>query len=180
MTIFGLICTAVPFVVVQSLNHVQLFVTPWTAARQPPCPSLSPRVCPSSYPLRQWCYPTISSSADLFSFAFSLSQHQVFPSELALCIRWSKYWSVSFSYSPSNEYSGLIFLYNWLVTSPCCPRDSQESSPTPQFEIITPHSIHENHGIGKPKLKEKRKVEEKLKSIHWENVGDIWTVIQHK
>ena len=61
---------------------------------------------------------------------------RVFPSELALCIRWSKYWSFSFSYSPPSEYSGLIFLYNWLVTSPCCPKDSQESSPTPRFESI--------------------------------------------
>ena len=51
-------------------------------------------------------------------------------------IRWSKYWSFSFSISPSNEYSGLIsFRTNWLL-SPCCPRDSQESSPTPQFKSI--------------------------------------------
>ena len=44
------------------------------------------------------------------SFAFNLSQHQVFPSESALCIRWPKCWSFSFSISPSNEYSGLISL----------------------------------------------------------------------
>ena len=53
-----------------------------------------------------------------------------------LCIRWPKYWSFSFSISPSNEYSGLIsFRIDWfdLLAS---PRDSQESSPAPQFESI--------------------------------------------
>ena len=40
--------------------------------------------------------------------AFNLSQHESFSNESALCIRWPKYWSFSFSISPSNEYSGLI------------------------------------------------------------------------
>ena len=69
---------------------------------------------------------------------------KVFSNELALCIRWPKYWSFSFNISPSNEYSGLIFfrmdwldlLQNGLDGSPCSPRDSQESSPTPQFKGI--------------------------------------------
>ena len=47
--------------------------------------------------------------------AFNLSSIRVFSSELALCIRWPKYWSFSFSTSPSNEYSGLIsFRIDWL------------------------------------------------------------------
>ena len=80
-----------------------------------PCPSLSPRVCSNSCSLSWWCYLTISSSAAPFSFAFNLSQHQVFSSESALCIRWPKYWSFSFSISPSNEYSGLIsFRIDWF------------------------------------------------------------------
>ena len=54
-----------------------------------------------------------------------LQQH----SSKALRIRWPKYWSFSFNISPSNEHSG-------LVGSPCSPRDSQESSPTPQFKSI--------------------------------------------
>ena len=62
---------------------------------------------------------------------------RVSSSESVLCIRWPKYWSFSFSISPSNEYSGLIsFRINWLDGSPCSPRDSQESSPTPQFKSI--------------------------------------------
>ena len=58
---------------------------------------------------------------------------RVFSNELALCIRWPKYWSFTFSISPSNEYSGLI----GLVGSPCSPRDSQESYPEPQFKSIS-------------------------------------------
>ena len=80
-----------------------------------PCPSLSPGVCSSSCPLSQRCYLTISSSVAPFS-----SCPQSFPAsmsinELALCIRWPKYWSSSFSISPSNEYSGLIsFRFDWF------------------------------------------------------------------
>ena len=62
---------------------------------------------------------------------------RVFSNESILHIRWPKYWSFSFSISPSNEYSGLIsFRMDWLDGSPCSPRDSQESSPTPQFKSI--------------------------------------------
>ena len=57
--------------------------------------------------------------------------------ELALCIRWPKYWSFSFSISPSSEYSELIsFRIDWVNRSSCCPRNSQESSPAPQFKSI--------------------------------------------
>ena len=47
---------------------------------------------------------------------------------------WPKYWS--FSISSSNEYLGLISFRDWLVWTSCCPRDSQESFPAPQFESI--------------------------------------------
>ena len=57
---------------------------------------------------------------------------KVFSSELALCIWWPKYWCFSFSISPCNEYPGLI-----SFRSPCCPRDSQESFPAPQFQSIS-------------------------------------------
>ena len=60
---------------------------------------------------------------------------RVFSNKSVLCIRRPNYWSLSFSISPSNEYSGLIF-QDGLVGSPCSPRDSQESSPTPQFKRI--------------------------------------------
>ena len=61
---------------------------------------------------------------------------RVFSNELALHVRWPKYWS--FSISLSNEYSELIsFGIDWLVWSPCCLRNSQESSSAPQFKSIS-------------------------------------------
>ena len=60
-----------------------------------PCLSLPPRVCTNSCPLSQWCYQTISSSAAHF-----ISRIRVFPSELALHIRWPKCWRFSLSISP--------------------------------------------------------------------------------
>ena len=74
---------------------------------------LSPRICSNSGLLSQWCYPTISSSVAPSPPALYLSQHRVFSNELAVDIRWPKYWSLSIS--PSSEYSGLIFFrINWF------------------------------------------------------------------
>ena len=61
---------------------------------------------------------------------------RVFSNKLVPHIKWPKYWSFSFNISPSNEYSGLIFFRDGLVGSPCSPRDSEDSSPTPQFKSI--------------------------------------------
>ena len=59
---------------------------------------------------------------------------RVFSNESVLCIRWPNYWSFSFSISSSNEYSGLLsFRIDWFGL---LARDSQESSPTPQFKSI--------------------------------------------
>ena len=76
-----------------------------------PCPSPTPRAYSNSCPLSQWCHPIISSSFVPFS-----SRLQSFPkSGSVLHIRWPKFWSFSFSISPSNEYSGLIFFrIDWL------------------------------------------------------------------
>ena len=62
---------------------------------------------------------------------------RVFSNELVLHIRWPKYWSFSFSISPSNEDSGLIsFRMDWLDHPAVQGTHSQESSPTPQFKSI--------------------------------------------
>ena len=83
---------------------------------RPPCPSLTPGVYSNSCPLSRWCHPTISSSVIPFSSQPSnCPSIRVFSNESVLCIRWPKYWTFSFSISPSNEYSGLIsFRMDWM------------------------------------------------------------------
>ena len=92
---------------------------------RPPCPSLSPRVCPSSCSLNQWCHPTISSSVTLFSCCpQSLPASGSFPISWLFTsggqnigVGWNPQirWGFSLSISPSNEYSGLIsFRMDWL------------------------------------------------------------------
>ena len=81
---------------------------------RPPCPSLTPRVYSNSCPLSQWCHLTISSSVILLPPSIFLSI-RAFSNKSVLCIRWPKYWSFSFSISPSNEHPGLIsFRMDWL------------------------------------------------------------------
>ena len=61
---------------------------------------------------------------------------RIFSNESVLCIRWPKYWSFSFSIT-FQWISRTDFLLDWLIWSPCSPRDSQESSPTPKFKTIS-------------------------------------------
>ena len=88
---------------------------------RPSCPSPTPGVHTNPCPSSRWCQPTISSSVVPFSSCpQSLPasfRPRVFSNESALCIRWPKYWSFSFSFSisPSNEHPGLIsFRMDWL------------------------------------------------------------------
>ena len=99
-----------------------------------PCPSLSSRVCSNSCPFIWWYHPTVSSSVILLLPSIFPSI-RVFPKS-AVHIRCPKYWSFSFSINPSKEYSELIsFKIDWLDLLAFL-RDSQESSPAPQFENI--------------------------------------------
>ena len=83
-----------------------------------PCPSATPtpRAYSNLCPLSWWCHPTISSSVVPFSSPPSVFPSiRVFSNESVIHIKWPKYWSFSFSISPSNEYSGLIsFRIDWL------------------------------------------------------------------
>ena len=80
-----------------------------------PCPSPSSGACSNSCPLSRWCHPTISSSVVPFSSCLQTLNFRVFSNESAVCIRWPKYWSFSFSISPSNAHSGLIsFRIDWF------------------------------------------------------------------
>ena len=85
---------------------------------RPPCPSPTPRVYSNSCPSSWWCHPAISSSVVPFSFCpQSLPASGLFPMRkpTSLRMRWPKYWSFSFSISPSNEHPGLIsFKMYWL------------------------------------------------------------------
>ena len=114
--------------------HVQLFATPWTVARQA---SLSSTISQSLLKLMSielvmplnyliLCQPLLL----LPSISPSI---RVFSNESALCISWPKYWS--FSFSPSNEYSGLIsFRIDWFDLH--AVEGTLKSSPTPQFKSI--------------------------------------------
>ena len=102
--------------VVQLLNHVQLFETPWTAAHQS-----SPSFSISRSLLKLISIKSMMPSNRLIHYCPLLllpsifSSIRVFSSESVLPIRWPKYWSFSFSISPSNEYSGLIsFRIDWI------------------------------------------------------------------
>ena len=101
---------------------------------RPPCPLPSTGVYSDSCPLIRWCHPTITSSVVPLLPPSVFPSITVFSIESALCIRWPKYWSFSFNISPSNEHPGLISFR--MAGSPCSPRDSQESTPTPQFKSI--------------------------------------------
>ena len=103
-------------VVVQSLSYVWLFETPWTAARQASLSITNSQSLLNSCPLYQWCYLTISSPVTLFSFCLQcFPASGCFPVSLALRVRWPKYWSFSFSISPSSGYSGWIsFRIDWF------------------------------------------------------------------
>ena len=99
---------------VQSLSHVQLFATPWTGAHQA---FLS--ITNSRSLLKLMSIESVMPSNHLILCRPLLLLPSIFPSirlfssESVLLIRWPKYWS--FSFSPSNEYSGLIsFRMGWL------------------------------------------------------------------
>ena len=129
-----------PFILVQLLSCVQLFVTPWPAARQASLSISNYRslsklmsiesVMPSNHLIL--CRPLLL----LPSIFPSIS---VFSNEAALHIRWPKYWSVSFNISPSNEHPGLIsFRMDWWDLLAV---QGTLKSPTPQFKSINTSAL---------------------------------------
>ena len=111
---------------VQSFSRVRLFVTPWITARQA---SLSIT--------NSWSLLKLMPLESVMPFSHLIlcrpllllppipPSIRVFSNQSTLCMRWPKYWSFSFSISPSNEHAGLI---SFRMGSPCSPRDSQEVS----------------------------------------------------
>ena len=107
---------SIQFSSVQSLSRVRLFATPWIAARQA---SLSITNSQSLLKLMSTESVMLSNHfilcRPLLLLSSVLPSIRVFSNESVLCIRWPEYWSFSFSISPSNEYSGLIyFRMDWL------------------------------------------------------------------
>ena len=117
--------------VVQSLSCVWLIVTPWAAAYQASLSFTISRcllklvsiesVMPSNHLIL--CRPLLLPSV--------FHSVRVFSNESALHTKWPNYWSFRFS---NRSLKRILTSLGWLVGSPCSPRDSQESSPTPQFK----------------------------------------------
>ena len=100
----------------QSLSCVRLFATPWTAARQASLSITNFQSLLKLMPIELvmlsnhliFCHP-------LLLLPLIFSSIRVFSNESVLCIKWPKYWSFSFSISPSNEYLELIsFRIDWF------------------------------------------------------------------
>ena len=125
---------------------------------RPPCPSPTPGVHSDSRPSSQWCYPAISSSVGPFSSCpQSLPASESFP--MSQLFAWGvQSTGVSALASFLPRKSRVDLLQNGLVGSPCSPRDSQESSPTPQFKNINSSALSLLHS---PTLTSKHD--------HWKN-----------
>ena len=107
-----------------------------------PCPSLCPEVCSNSCPLSQWCHATISSSAALFSFC-----PQSFPASRSFPVR--QLFTSDGSIIGTSASVLPMYIQSWfpvgLTDLPCFPRESQESSPTPQFKSISSSVLSINY-----------------------------------
>ena len=122
--------------ITQSLSCFWLFATPWTAAHRPPCPSPPPRVCPSSCSLHQGCCPAVSSSSPS---ALDLSQHQWLFQWVVCSYQVTKILELQLQLQ-HQSFQGTFRVdipQDWLVWSPCYPRDLQESSILWHFAFFT-------------------------------------------
>ena len=120
---------------VHSLSHVQLFETPWTIAHSL---SLTTSQSSSTFMSIKSVMPShhLILCCPLLLLPSIFPRIRGFPMSKALPIRWPKYWSFSFSISPSNEYSGLIsFRIDWF--DHLAVQGTQESSPAPQLGTIS-------------------------------------------
>ena len=132
-----------------------------------PCPLLSPGVCSNSCPLSQWCHPTISSCVATSPPALSLSQHQGLFQWVNSSHQVAKVLELQLQHQFFQWVFRVGFLEDWLVWSPCSPRDSQKSSPAPQFKSINSSALSLLYGPT-------------LTSVHdyWKNHSlTIWTFV---
>ena len=162
---------------VQSLSCVWHFVTPRIAAHQA-CLSIT----------NSWSLLKLTSIKSLMTSnhlilwrplllltSISLSI-RVFSSESVLHIRWPKYWIFSFSISPTSEHPGLIsHRMDWLDLLGS-PRDSQESSPTPQFKSINSLALS---SLYTPTLKSIPDYWKTMALTRWFFLGKVMSVFEY-
>ena len=101
---------------------------------RPPCPSPTPGVHSNSCPSSRWCYPAISSSVIPSPPAPNPSQHQGLLQWVKSSHKVAKVLEFQLQHQSFQRTPRTALLQNGLVGSPCSPRDSQESSPTPEFK----------------------------------------------
>ena len=106
---------------------------------RPPCPSSTPGVHSNSCPSSPWCYPAISSLSSPSPPAPNPSQHQTLFQWVNSLPDVAKVLEFQLQHHSLQRNPRADLLQNGLVGSPCSPRDSQESFPTPQFKSI--HSL---------------------------------------
>ena len=132
MSITLLACSSVQF----SRSFASDSVTPWTAARQASLSITNSRSLLKLMSIKSVIPPNhLILCHPLLLLPSIFPSTRVFYSVSVVSFMWSKYWSLSFSISPSNEYSGLIsFRIHWFDL--LAVQGTLESSPTPQFKII--------------------------------------------
>ena len=108
---------------------------------RPPCSSPSPGVHLDLRPSSPWCHPAISSSVVPFSSCPNPSQHQSLFQWVNSSHEVAKVLEFQPQHHSFQRNPRVDFLQNWLVGSPCSPRDSQKSSPTPQFKNINSSAL---------------------------------------
>ena len=131
---------------------------------RPPCPSPAPGVYPNSCASSWWCYPAISSSVVPSPPAPSPCRHQGLFQWVNSSHEVAKVLMFQLQHQSFQWTSRTDLLQNGLVGSPCSPRDSQESSPTPLFKSINSSALSFLHSPT-------------LTSIHdhWKNHSLDWT-----
>ena len=108
---------------------------------RPPCPSPIPRVYLNSCPLSRWCHPTILSSVIPFSSCLQSFPASGSLSNVSSLHQVAKVLEFQLQHQSFQWIFRTDFLKDEVVGFPCCPRNSQESSPTPQFKSISSSAL---------------------------------------
>ena len=108
-------------------------------------PSLTPGICSNSWALSQWCYLTLSSATTPFSFCLqSFPESGSFPKSQFFTSDELTHLKVLELQLQHESFPGIFmvgFLWDWLIWSPCHPKDSQESSQPPHFKSINSSAL---------------------------------------